>query len=125
MKIAAAVFVAVMLSAVLLSQGPVVARLWELRQSARSTSGVVVKVDPLDHNRATYSYTVNDSQYLGSEVGSFRRSGERVVVYYAAADPSSSILDEPRHAFHDAALGMGLVCAFFVGAAVFGILRSS
>lgn len=123
-KVMAGVFVAVLGTAVMIVQGPLLARLWELRQSAATTSGIVVAVDPKDHNRATYRYRANGAEYMSSEVGSFRKEGETATVYYAPGQPWISILDDPDRAFREGVVGTVLLCAFLVAGVTVAALRA-
>jgi hypothetical protein len=76
----------------------------------------------LDHNRATYSYRVDGRDYSNSEIGSSRRSGESVTVYYLPNDPSVSALAIPGPTFREALVGTAILCAL-VG--IGGILAGS
>ena len=104
--------------------GPVLVRLWELRQTAATTTGVVVVVDSNEHNRATYLYRANGAEYTSSEVGSSLKKGEAVTVYYAPQHPWISVLGEPARAFREGVIGTVLVLVFFAAGATVAALRA-
>jgi hypothetical protein len=120
----AAFFVAVMWGAVIVATGPLLARLWELRQAAATTSGVVTTVDPRDHDRATYRYRVNGTEYTNSEVASFHRKGETVTVYYSPRRPWVCALTEPEPAFRENLKGTLFLCGLIAVVATVAALRA-
>lgn len=122
--VAGGVFVALIWTVVMLVQGPLLVRLWELNQAATMTRGIVIAVDASDHNRVTYRYRVDGVEYTNSEVGSFRKPGEVVTVYYASRQPSLSILGDPAKAFREGVIGTALLCAFFTAGIVVSVLRA-
>jgi hypothetical protein len=102
---------AVFWTAILVVAGPRLSRLWRLSRSAQATQGIVTSVDRLDHNRATYRYSVAGRTYTNSEVGSARSSGDVVTVYYLPNDPSVAALAVPHAAFHEGLVGTVILCA--------------
>jgi hypothetical protein len=117
-KVWVAVSVVIMWTAVSAVAWPGLARQLRLRDRAAVGVGEVVKIDPGDHNRATYRYTVGDRVFEGSEVASHRRRGDKVRVYYDPGEPSVAMLIDPRTSLTSDIVGLLMLYAFFAVAAV-------
>ena len=66
------------------------------------STGLVLSLEPTNHQTVRYSYRVGDTTYKGfSNVGFGNRSfeslrvGDSVTVYYRASDPAVSLLGDP------------------------------
>lgn len=120
----AVLIVAVLWTAVIAVSAPPLARLWELRESGATTSGVITGVDHRDHDRARYSYRVKGTEYTGSEVASFHTKGETVWVYYSPRRPWISTLAEPERTFREDLIGTVLLCLLIVAVVMAVALRA-
>ncbi|PYQ11940.1 MAG: hypothetical protein DMF80_20110 [Acidobacteria bacterium] len=111
-------------AAFVFSNVPLLTHLWELRQSAVTTTGTVVAVDANNHNIATYRYRVGAVDYMGSESASRHKEGESVMVYYAPAHPWVSVLTDPAGTFRDSVAGTVFISTLIVLLGAFAALRA-
>jgi Protein of unknown function (DUF3592) len=120
-----ALVIVVMWTAVSVVAWPRLGTRYRLRGRAAVTQGEVIRVDPEDHNRATYRYTVSSKVFESSEIASHRRRGDSVRVYFDPAEPNVAMLSEPGEGLRSDVAGLIVLYVFFAVAALWVGARAS
>jgi len=95
----------------------------EFRLLAREgieTRGVVRALEPTNHQQVRYSYQANGITYTGIGGGGYGNPpfeqlspGDSVIVYYAARNPTTSVLGEPQERLNNEISGITVLVLLF------------
>lgn len=105
-------------------------RYYELAVRGVALEATIIRLEPDNHRFVHYKYIVDKKEYYG--VGNAGRGnaafddlgvGQAVLSYYSPANPSVSVLGNPRSHFQTALAGLLFLALVLPSAALYGLRR--
>jgi hypothetical protein len=98
-------------------------RILELRNSGRLVTGVIVAIEPGNHQSVTYQFHVGSTAYEGKQYMHQLSVGTEVPIFYLPRDPRVSSITDPSQLLQEYAGGLFFGSAALSFVVAFGLYR--